>query len=104
MFDNVWVRRLAVPIVLLWVALSLALIYRRGIEIGSDRNVADRYRYHAIPVAISSMYHRRPHNFTAYKTLAFRFQAPGDLDTLIASSIKMTGSQLSGDYYWAADD
>jgi len=103
---SAWARwnRIAVAVVLCWAALSLVLIYNRGIAIGSDRNVADRYRYHAIPVVLSSMYLGRPWDYTAFKSVAFPFQGAGDVDTLIAATLKMNPKQMAGDYFWTADD
>src|SRR5262249_41173846 len=54
----------------LWVAAAASAIYVRGQQVGIDRNVTSRLRFHAIPVAMSVLYHGRPHDYTAYETLA----------------------------------
>jgi hypothetical protein len=89
----------------LWVVLGLLLIFVRGKNLSLDRNVTDRLRFHAIPVAASVLYHGRPHDFTAYQSMARHFQMP----TLTADELipwGAVGFVPPGDatYYWAADD
>ena len=95
-------RRAAVWV---WVGFALFTIYGRGRELALDINVTDRLRYHAVPVAISSLYHDWPHDYTAIRPLAFHFQyVPGPLDELITWAVAYQQQPAEAVYYWAADD
>jgi len=89
---------------LLLVALALNAIYVRGQGLGLDEHVPNRLRFHAIPVAMSVLYHGRPHDYTASQFIAFRFQdtAPIDADIEWARGAALPADD--GTYYWAADD
>lgn len=69
----------------------------------SQRTVSNRLRYHAIPVALSWMYHGRTRDYTAHDNLAKRFQSASPLDELIAEYSK-PGFEGAGTYLWLADD
>jgi hypothetical protein len=91
---------------LVWicVAISLLAIYQRGKALSLDRHPTDRLRYHAIPVALSSVYHRWPHDYTALKGLAAPFQSGDALEDLIAWGVAYQADPDEGTYYWVADD
>jgi hypothetical protein len=91
-------------LVWLWVALSLTAIYARGQRIELDQHVTNRLRFHAIPVAISVLYHGRPHDYTAFWNLAIGFQGPDPLQSKIEWAVKYTPVPNERTYYWAADD
>ena len=64
-----------------------------------------RYRFHAIPVAVSTLYHNRPHDYTAHRSLAMSFHDAGrDIDDQIREAIRPESSIGGGTYYWVADD
>lgn len=88
-----------------WVAFCLFSLHARGKELLLDKNPTDRMRFHAIPVAISSMYHGWPRDYTGIKSLATYFQAtPGPLDNLIHWAVAYQPPPNDDTYYWAADD
>ena len=91
-------------IVWIWVGLSLTAIYARGQSLELDRHVANRLRFHAIPVAISVLYHGRPHDYTAFRNLALAFQEAAPLESKIAWAVAYTPVPDESTYYWAADD
>ena len=91
-------------LVWVWVALSLWAVHYRGQQLGLDETVSDRVRYHAIPVAISSLYHGWPHDYTASKSLAMGLQRVGPLNPLIAEAVARRPGPDDGVHYWAADD
>ena len=64
----------------------------------------NRLRYHAIPVAISQLYHERAHDYTAYRSLAHRFQGGGQLEDLIDFAIAHEVPEDDPTYFWTADD
>jgi hypothetical protein len=92
-------------VVWLWAVLALALIYFRGQHAQIDRHVTNRLQFHAIPVAISVLYHGRPHDYTAFSSVAIPFQNPTpDVDTKIAQAISQTPPANDPTYFWVADD
>jgi hypothetical protein len=94
-----------VLLVWVWVGVSLAAIFLEGQRLGLDRNVPNRLRYHAIPVAIAVLYHGHPHDYTAFKSLAMHFQPSGrPLDPLIEQAVDRQPTANDETYYWVADD
>ena len=70
-----------------------------------DRNVADRVKFHAIPVAMSVLYHGRTYDHTAYQSLARHFQTASlTAAELISWGVVAPAPPGDGTYYWAADD
>ena len=69
------------------------------------KRLGNRYRFHAIPVALSQLYHGRDHDYTGYKSLAIAFQGPeteiDDLITKYANPKTPVGDET---YFWTADD
>jgi hypothetical protein len=92
-------------LVWVWAIVSLVAIYVRGQHAGIDRPVTNRLRFHAIPMAISVLYHGRPHDYTAFSSIAIPFQvgAP-DLDATIVQAVSRTRPVDDSTYYWVADD
>lgn len=83
--------------------LQLAVI-KLAYDLGFHTQASPRLIYHAIPVAISTLYHGWPLDMTALHGVAMAFQSPtNDLDGLIRSQI---AAALADDavYYWNADD
>jgi hypothetical protein len=91
-------------LVWVWAGLSLVAIHARGHQLGLDQHVTNRLRFHAIPVAISVLYHARPHDYTAFQSLAMPFQIAGSLETLIERAREDAPPPGDPTYYWAADD
>ena len=89
----------------IWAAISLAVIYIGGRHSELDRHVTNRLQFHAIPVALSVLYHGRTHDYTAYSSVAIPFQTPApDVDTKIARAIGNVPPPGDSTYYWVADD
>lgn len=91
---------------ILWICLGLALVafYYTGIISELHKNVTERARYHAIPVALSQIYHGRVHDYTGWKGLALPFQSSEDIQNLISQSINLKIDQNGAVYYWLSDD
>jgi hypothetical protein len=87
-----------------WAVLALAAIFVRGQQIEIDRQVSNRIRYHAMPVAVSVLSHGRPYDYTAFNGIAIGFQIPGPVDTRIEWTIQYQPMPNEATYYWAADD
>jgi hypothetical protein len=86
------------------VVPSLTMIFIRGQQTHIDKNVSSRLRYHAIPVAISVLYHGRPHDYTAYRSIAMSFQSNDPIDDKLAWAVTHEPPAGDATYYWAADD
>jgi hypothetical protein len=92
-------------LVWVWTMLALVAIYVGGLHAELDRHVTNRLQFHAIPMALSVMYHGRPHDYTAFSSLAIPFQlATPDVDTKIAQAIGNEPPRDDRTYYWTADD
>jgi len=88
-----------------WIVVALSLIFVRSRSLSLDRNVTDRLKYHAIPVAISVLYHGRVHDYTAYQSIERRFQSPNlTVSEMIARTVDGPAPRDDATYYWAADD
>lgn len=94
-------------------ALSVLLVMTIGRaerELKLRDHVSDRYRMHALPVALSQMYGGRVHDYTAYPAVASSFlNRDIPLDTLLAywareGSFENGTVKGEGDYFWEADD
>lgn len=85
--------------------IAFAVAFLSGMRLGIDRaDPTNRTRFHAIPVAISQIYHGRPHDYTGSRSIAMKFQGDDPLGRLI---IQMTRAQVAPDdppYFWTADD
>jgi hypothetical protein len=74
-------------------------------RLGLHQSVSTRYRFHAIPVAVSRHYHNHPHDYTAIKRLAIHFHDPDrNIDDQIRETIHPNFETGAGTYYWVADD
>ncbi|HEV2986146.1 MAG TPA: hypothetical protein VGX46_17230, partial [Vicinamibacterales bacterium] len=90
-----------------WVSAALAVwaIFLRGERAGIDRHVSNRLRFHAIPMAISVLYHAGPHDYTGFSSIAIPFQdTSSDLDAKISAALKQNLPAHDSTYYWVADD
>ena len=69
------------------------------------RSLSNRYRFHAIPVAVSQMHHGAAHDYTGYKHIALPFQdTTRDADELIAEAVAKPPVDHPEPYLWLADD
>jgi hypothetical protein len=90
----------------LWcnLVLALGIFYLVGLESELDRNVTERTRYHAIPVALSQIHHQRPHDYTGWKEIAIPFQGGEEIRKIIKRTNEKKTTINSEAYYWLADD
>lgn len=88
----------------MWVAYCVFSLHARGLELSLDKNPTDRMRFHAIPVAISSLYLGWPADYTGMKSMAMHFQVSGPIEPLIHWAVAYKPPPVDGVYYWAADD
>lgn len=88
----------------LWVGYCVFSIHARGLELSLDKNPTDRMRFHAIPVAISSLYLGWPADYTGMKSMSTHFQVAGPLEPIIHWAVAYQPPAVDGVYYWAADD
>lgn len=87
------------------IAVLVCLLFATDRRLGLHQFASTRYRFHAIPVAISTLYHHRPHDYTAMRTLAHHFHNPTrDLDEQIQHAIHPDYDPGNGSYFWVADD
>src|SRR5690349_2578641 len=84
-------------------ALVLALLYAADARLGLHRHASNRYRFHAVPVAVSQLHHGRERDYTAFRALAHRFHdGARDLDEQIRESL--SAGPGTDTYFWVADD
>lgn len=91
-------------LLMLFVVGILFFLFNRGLILHEEGSITDRVRFHAIPVALSVLYHHHPHDYTGLRAIAIPFQGPGEINDLI-NTAKL--QQLDTDkqiYYWVADD
>ena len=68
--------------------LSIVAIYHQAFVLGlNNENISRRLLIHALPVAISDLYHDGPNNYTAFWTLANWFRSDQPVSDLITGSI-----------------
>ena len=87
-------------------------MYARGQTVALDQPVTGRLRFHAIPVAMSVLYHGRRHDYTTYRSLALGFQerpqaiptSEDSIETRLAWAATYTPPKDDATHYWAADD
>lgn len=98
-------RAETLSLILAAVLLSLvALLYATDRRLGLYHFASTRCRFHAIPVAVSVLYHNRPHDYTANRSLAMGFQnTERELDHQLRESIQRRDDN-PGTYFWVADD
>lgn len=99
-------RRNALPLALAGAAfLLLALLFRTDREQELYKSLGNRYRFHAIPVALAQIYHHTPHDYTSFTCIAHRFQnTERDIQELIDEAIAQPLPENPTTYYWVADD
>jgi hypothetical protein len=101
-----WARHHATALALAAATGALVwLLYVTDRRLGLHESANTRYRFHAIPVAVSVLYHHRPHDYTAHRGLAMRFHDSGrNLDEQIRGTVDPAFPVGDGTYYWVADD
>ena len=99
-----WARANAGTLALLGaVACLLVLLTAADSHLGLYRHASNRYRFHAIPVAVSQLHHGHAHDYTAYRALAHGFHdGARDLDEQIREAIARDPG--ADTYFWVADD
>jgi len=90
-------------IILIALAFTVALFVARDFGL-SRSDPSSRMRLHAIPVAISQIYHGRVHDYTAFWSIAMRFHNQQLLDTAIDQAVHADIPPGDRTYYWTADD
>jgi len=89
---------------MLFVVGILFFIFNRGLTLHEENSITDRVRFHAIPVALSVLYHHHPHDYTGLHAIAIPFQGSGDINHLINAAKLQQLDQDKEIYYWVADD
>ena len=82
----------------------IVVLFFRGLHLHLASRITDRIKFHAIPIAISELYHHHPHDYTGIKSVEVAFQSPIDTEILITKSIAQTVEGHHENYYWVADD
>lgn len=90
-------------IILIAVAFTVTLFVARDFGLGRS-DPSSRMRLHAIPVAISQVYHGRVHDYTAFWSIAMQFYNQQPLDTAIDQAVRADIPPGDRTYYWTADD
>jgi hypothetical protein len=91
-------------LLVVWAWVLFGLLVLADVRLGLYRQVSARTRAHAIPVALSQLYHGHPHDYTARLGVALAFRGPEPLDELLKVYSKPTAPTDGGTYYWTADD
>src|SRR5690349_6971751 len=101
-----WVRANAVQLGLFWGAIGLiTLLYCADSRLRLYRSPSNRLRYHAIPVAVSRLYHGWPRNYTASHSLAMQFHNTNRrVADILRESLHPPYPIGTGIYFWVADD
>jgi hypothetical protein len=94
-------RLALVVLAYLLVILSVLEGFRLGIQ---NSEPSSRLRVHAIPVALSQLYHDWPHDYTANLGLALSFQGKGKTMDLVRAAATRAPLDRNSVYYWTADD
>lgn len=91
-------------VVIALAAFLTTLGFARSIGL-STAEPTQRMQYHALPVAISQLYHGRAHDYTAHWQIAMTFQAPGGtVQERIIESVTQALPATPQTYFWTADD
>jgi hypothetical protein len=100
------VKSNALALVLTAVTTALVcLLFATDRRLGLHQFASTRYRFHAIPVAISTLHNNRPHDYTAMRYMAMRFQNTDEnLDDQIRRATAADADIGGGTYFWVADD
>lgn len=88
-------------IIALTILVSAIVTYNIGLAKSDPSN---RMRYHAIPVALSQMYHKHPWDYTANWSVAMQFHGPNKIQDVINLTKQIETSPNDRVYYWTADD
>lgn len=102
MFDLNYRKKRQLLIILLY---SLILVlFVRGLQLHLAQKVTDRLRFHAIPIAISTLYHHHPHDYSGWRAIEMPFQGSDNLKDLIRAAVTQDLKNDTTNYYWVADD
>lgn len=85
------------------ILILILFIFYRGFALHLVKSFTERTRYHAIPTALSVLYHNHPHDYTGLREVALNFQNNGKISDLISHAIKQKITN-NDKYYWVADD
>ena len=83
--------------------MLIGVIFYRGLQLGLVDSVGPRIQYHAMPMAVSVLYHGHPHDYTALRTVAHPFQGPDSVNHYLESAVQQKIEQRDI-YFWVADD
>jgi hypothetical protein len=87
------------------MTLMFLMLFSRGVQLGLDHGSSGRVSIHAVPVAIATLYHGLPHDYTSRKAFALAFQdADMTFQEKVDAALKASVDEESEKYYWAADD
>jgi dolichol-phosphate mannosyltransferase len=85
--------------------LAVMAAFISGKALGLDKSEpSGRTRFHAIPVAISQIYHGWQHDYTADRPIAMQFQSTLPLPGLIRDAVLAKVRPNDQTYFWTADD
>jgi hypothetical protein len=90
-------------IILIGLAFAAALLIARDLGL-SRADPSNRMRFHAIPVAISQIYHGRTHDYTADWQVAMKFHNEHPLVQAIWEAVDPRLLPDGHTYFWTADD
>ena len=79
-------------------------IFYLGLELNLQKDVSNRIRFHALPVAMSVLYHHHPHDYTGLKSLSGHFKVSDPIEVLIKMQNHKIYMVMIRLYYWVADD
>ena len=85
--------------------VALFMVFGSIVHLGLHRSdPTTRTRYHAIPVVMSQIYHGRPHDYTAYWSIAAMYQSNWSLPAVIDWTLQHKVPPNDRTYFWVADD
>jgi hypothetical protein len=91
-------------LLLLFIFFLFCFLFYRGFALHLVDSINTRIRYHALPVAISVLYHKHPHDYTGLRIVELPFQGGADAKDLLKSAVHQDVGQSKDVYYWVADD
>ena len=81
------------------------LFYISGLHQQLDVSYENRIKFHAVPIAISTLYQGHKHDYRGWRSTEIPFQNDILLtDEFLAKQIKAPVDKDQGHYYWVADD
>ena len=82
----------------------ISVLFARGLQLHLANKITYRIKLHAIPIAISVLYHHHRHDYTGFRVIELPFQGTGDTTNLIKDAISQDLKGDNSNYYWVADD